>query len=260
MSGRARHLVAAAVFLLLLTRPAFGYIWIIDYVEAGLLNDIQVFLAAIEKYRMIVQDLNQRKIENRFGTYIFPEAAFQEVRMITTEVADIRRELNRLACVWPTSRRTGPLEDLLLQRLTWCKDDYRRTWGSHQGMWDAQLQEAHDYVGTMTANMISERTEKTNTAWASASRDLYVDAASNLKAPGEANRLEAASLALTNQIALGNAQITTQNLLVRQMARDLERYDQKKADDTAYYLYRGVTTLAGRDWKSAPPDPADLQP
>jgi hypothetical protein len=40
------------------------------------------------------------------------------------------------------------------------------------------------------------------------------------------------------------------------MARDLDRFDQKKADDMAYYLYRGVTTLGGREWRGAPPDPS----
>ena len=44
------------------------------------------------------------------------------------------------------------------------------------------------------------------------------------------------------------------------MRRDMERFDQKKADDLTYYLYRGVTTLSGADWRGAPPDPSDLLP
>jgi hypothetical protein len=52
---------------------------------------------------------------------------------------------------------------------------------------------------------------------------------------------------------LGNSQILTQDLLVRQMSRDLERFDQKKGADLTYYTYRGLTTLAGRDWRGAPP-------
>jgi hypothetical protein len=49
--------------------------------------------------------------------------------------------------------------------------------------------------------------------------------------------------------------VTTQDLLVRQMTRDLERFDQKKAADVAYYTYRGLSTLAGGDWRGAPPAP-----
>jgi hypothetical protein len=82
-------------------------------------------------------------------------------------------------------------------------------------------------------------------------RDQYLDTAQRYLSPGEANRGEAAALAWTNEIALGNAQILTQNLLLRQMDRDLDRFDQKEADDVAYYLYRGVTTLAGREWRGA---------
>jgi hypothetical protein len=37
------------------------------------------------------------------------------------------------------------------------------------------------------------------------------------------------------------------------MTRDLERFDQKKAADVAYYTYRGLSTLAGDDWREAPP-------
>ena len=70
----------------------------------------------------------------------------------------------------------------------------------------------------------------------SASRTLEVashtrDTAQRYISPGEANRNEAAALAWTNEIALGNEQLLTQNLLVRQMGRDLDRFDQKKADD-----------------------------
>ena len=47
----------------------------------------------------------------------------------------------------------------------------------------------------------------------------------------------------------------TQHLLVRQMASVLERFDQKTAADLTYYTYRGLSTLAGGDWRTAPPDP-----
>jgi len=49
----------------------------------------------------------------------------------------------------------------------------------------------------------------------------------------------------------------TQHLLVRQMERTLERFDQKKAADLTYYTYRGLSTLRGGDWRGVPPDPSE---
>ncbi len=225
-----------------------------------MLARIAALLGTIQQLRLLVLERWHRQTLVRLTAYAFPDAAFNQIFVVTSAVDDIRRELNRLACVWPTTRRTDILEGLLLERMTLCRDEFRHTWGSHDGMWDAQLQEVHDYVATMTANMISERTEKTNTQWVRALRDQYIDTAQVYLAPGEANRHEAAALAWTNQVALGNGQILTQNLLLRQMDRDLDRFDQKKADDMSYYLYKGVTTLAGRDWRSAPPDPSRIEP
>jgi hypothetical protein len=115
----------------------------------------------------------------------------------------------------------------------------------------------NDYVGVMTANMISERVQKTNTSWVRAHRDVFDGHAMVRDSPGEANRAEAAALAWANEVAVGNSQIVTQDLLVRQMARDLERFDQKKAADLSHYTYRGLSTLAGGDWRDAPPEPAE---
>ena len=254
-----RRTLAVGIFALLLSRPAIAFV-IPDPVEIAFLARIQAILAAIERVRMIVLEEIQRKTLTRLGAYAFPGSLYTQITVITTTVTDIRRELEALPCNWPTTPRTSSLLDLLLKRLAWCRNDYLHTWGTHTGMWDAELQEAHDYVGTMTANMISERADKDYGEWQRAMRDDYIDVAQSYISPGEANRNEAASLAWTNEIALGNGQILTQNLLVRQMERDLDRFDQKKADDMTYYLYRGVTTLAGADWKTPPPDPAEMLP
>lgn len=259
MSPALRRVCATGLLLVLLARPAFAFLTIPDPVETGLLAKISALLATIQRIEMLALEKWHQQIQVRLSAYAFPEALFHEVTVLTSTVADMRRELQQLACVWPTTLRTSILEDLLNQRMTLCRDDYHHTWGSHEGLWDAELQEAHDYVGTMTANIISERTEKTNTEWVRALRDQYLDTAQRYLSPGEANRHEAAALAWTNEIALGNGQILTQNLLLRQMDRDLDRFDQKKADDMAYYLYRGVTTLAGGEWRGAPPDPSRIE-
>ena len=87
----------------------------------------------------------------------------------------------------------------------------------------------------MTANMISERAEKTNTSWVKAHKELFDQHTILRNSPGEANRAEAAALAWANEVAIGNSQMATQDLLVRQMDRALERFDQKKAADLTYY-------------------------
>jgi hypothetical protein len=109
----------------------------------------------------------------------------------------------------------------------------------------------------MTSNMISERAEKTNTSWVRAHKDLFDEHTIMRTSPGEANRAEAAALAWANEVAIGNSQIVTQDLLIRQMDRALERFDQKKAGDLTYYTYRGLTTLAGGSWIGPPPDPSE---
>jgi hypothetical protein len=124
-------------------------------------------------------------------------------------------------------------------------------------LWDAPLQETNDYIATMTANMISERADKTSTSWVKAHKELFDQHTTLRSSPGEANHAEAAALAWANEVAVGNSQMATQDLLVRQMDRALERFDQKKSADLTYYTYRGLTTLAGAKWVAVPPDPSE---
>ncbi len=152
------------------------------------------------------------------------------------------------------SARTRSLSDLFWERTRFCRAEFQWVWGSHERFWDGPIQEANDYVAAMTANMISERAERTNTSWVIAHKDLFDQYALLRSSPGEANRGEAGGLAWANEVAVGNSQIVTQDLLVRQMARDLERFDQKKSADLTYYLHRGLGTLAGGDWSGLPPD------
>ena len=68
-------------------------------------------------------------------------------------------------------------------------------WGTHERFWDGPIQEVNDYVATMTSNMISERTERTNATWVRTHYDLFNGYAVMRNSPGEANRAEAAGLA-----------------------------------------------------------------
>jgi hypothetical protein len=99
-------------------------------------------------------------------------------------------------------------------------------------MWDTELQEIHDYVGTMTANMISERTEKTNGMWVRALQDQYLDTAQRHSPrrgqPPRGGRTRVDQRGRARQRADPDPEPAP-----RQMARDLDRFDQKKADDMA---------------------------
>lgn len=255
MSAAARRVAAVALVVLLVASPVQALIP--DPVEAGLLAKIAAALQAIELFQMRVMARMQEYIAIRLGAYAFPSALLDPIQASITEVLDVRRELQRMACDWPMSIRTRGLSDLVWERTRLCRDEHHLFWGSHEGFWDGPLQELNDYVAAMTANMISERAEKTNTSWARAHKDLFDEHTILRKTPGEANRAEAAALAWANEVAVGNSQMATQHLLVRQMARALERFDQKKAADFTYYAYRGLATLDGWNWIGPPPDPTE---
>lgn len=259
MNAFARRVAAVAVVVVLVATPVQALIP--DPVESGLLAKIAAVLQAIEQFRMRVMDRLQKEINTRVNNYAFPNQLFRSIRTTTTTVADVRRELQRMACDWPMSIRTRGLSDLFWERAQFCRSGYQSVWGSHEAFWDGPLQETNDYIATMTANMISERAERTSTSWVRAHKDLFDEHAILRQSPGEANRAEAAALAWTNEVAIGNSQMATQHLLVRQMERALDRFDQKKAADLTYYTFRGLTTLAGATWVGAPPDPSeDLVP
>jgi hypothetical protein len=251
-----RRLVAVLLVVVFLASPVQAVI-IPDPVEAGLLAKIEAVLAIIHEYRMKVLAQLEAELQTRIDAYAFPSRLFDAIRATTTTVVDIRRELQRLGCAWPITERTLGLKEMLEQRTRFCRTQHQGIWGSHEQMWDAPVQEANDYIAVLTANMISERTEKTNTSWVRAHRDLFDEHTILRSSPGEANRAEAAALAWANQVAVGNSQIATQHLLVRQMSRALERFDQKKAADLTFYYYRSVATMTGRDWRGTPPAPGE---
>ena len=256
MRSWLRRVVAATVLLVLVgVTPAQAIIP--DPVEAGMLAKIATAIKALQELRMRALARLQEQIHSRVNTFAFPNRLFDPIRASTASVLDIRRELQRLACEWPHTPRTQGLKEMLLSRTRLCRTGFHGIWGSHEELWDGPLQEAHDYVAAMTANMISERVQRTNTSWVRAHKDLFDGHAIVRNSPGEANRAEAAALAWANQVAIGNNQIVTQNLLIRQMARDLQRFDQKKASDLTYYTYKGIATLAGGSWREPPPDPSE---
>ena len=203
--------------VLLLARPALAFhIPIPDPVETGLLAKIAALSGTIQRIRMLALEKWHQQIQVRLSAYAFPEAPLQPgVR----DHLDGRRtsgvSCNRLACVWPTTpphQRPGgsPLQadDLLPRRLPARRGALTTASGTRS------CRRRTTTSATMTANMISERTEKTNTELgAGPARPVPRHRADLSSSPGEANRAEAAALAWTNEVALGNGQILTQNLL-----------------------------------------------
>ena len=109
----------------------------------------------------------------------------------------------------------------------------------------------------MTANMISERTEKTNTELgAGPARPVPRHRASAISRRARPTEPRQRRWPGRTRSRSATARSSRRTCCVRQMDRDLDRFDQKKADDMTYYLYRGVTTLAGQEWRGAPPDPS----
>lgn len=255
MTAANRRVAAALIVTTLVASPVQAVIP--DPVEAGLLAKISAALQAIEEFRMRVMVGLERQVSARVNNYAFPNRLFAPIRVTVATVLDTRREIQRLACPWPLSARAGSLRELLQKRGELCRAGYQNVWGSHEAMWDGPLQETNDYVATMTANMLSDRAEKTSTSWTRAHKELFDEHTILRSSPGEANRAEAAALGWANEVAVGNSQVATQHLLVRQMNRDLERFDQKKAADLTYYTFLGLTTLSGGTWSGAPPDPGD---
>lgn len=258
MTTLTRRVIAVAFVVLLVASPVQALIP--DPIESGLLARIAALLEAIEQFRMRVMAKLEEQINIRVTSYAFPARLFGSIQASTAAVVDIRRQLQRMACDWPMSTRMRGLSDMLWQRHEFCRGSHQGVWGSHEAFWDAPIQETNDYVATMTANMISERAEKTNTSWVRVHKDLFNAHAILRSSPGEANRAEAAALAWANEVAVGNSQMATHHLLVRQMERILDRFDEKKASDATYYAYRGLSTLAGATWIGPPPDPSEELP
>lgn len=248
MSPLARRVIAALLVAVLLAAPAQAQ-FLPDPVQAKLLQEVKLILKAIEELRLRLQDRLHVRHYNRIRGYAFPVPLWNPIVMRTSPVVSIRRELQRLACNWQFTPRTADLHRMLQDKVSFCRDGYQGIWGSHDRFWDQPVQEMNDYVATMTANMISERVDETNRTWVRAHADTYDLYAIHKRSPGEANRAEAAALAWANEVAVGNSQVVTQNLLVREMDRALERFDEKKATDLAHYMYRGLTTLGGRWWE-----------
>src|SRR5258706_12154987 len=165
MNAATRRAATVALVVLLLANPVQAWV---DPVEAGLLARIAAVMQAIEQFRIRVMATIHEQIYVRINAYAFPRPLLDPINVAITEVSDVRRELQRMACDWPMSFRTRSLSDLFWEKTQFCRGNYQAVWGSHEGFWDGPLQEVNDYFATMTGNMISERSEKTNTSWVQA--------------------------------------------------------------------------------------------
>ena len=144
----------------------------------------------------------------RLHAYAFPRlGSFDSIRTTTATVLDMRRELQSMACDWPhvDPRTRSPPATSCWERTQLCRSAYQERLGlARAASGTGDLQETHDYVATMTANMISERDrEDVHELGTGPSGPLRRARDHTLTSPGEANRAEAAALAWANQVAVG---------------------------------------------------------
>lgn len=245
----ARRTLAGAVLVALLATGARATPIIDDPYTIYLLRIVTNILNTIQQIELAAQALIQQRIDAVVSGYAFPGAVFQEIRQVINEVKGIREEVEGISCDWRFSTRTGLLRDMYLRPLKLCRPSFQLVWGSGEAHWDHDLQEVHDYVGTLTANMISERTQA-EVGWRRVFPGIEKGTAAFRLSPGEANRDEAVALAGAGLVADSNSAMASHTLLLAQLERETERFEERKALDMAEFV---LLSLKGDEPLRRPP-------
>ena len=247
---KARHrLLVVALVALLLTRPAWPFPIIGDPDTAALLGVVETLLRTVTAVELAAQEIIQRRIDTLVSHVAYPASVVRSIGQTLRSITRIRDEAEALTCDWRFTSRTALLRDLNLGPLTLCKPSFQLAWGEDGGHWDSDLEEMHDYVGTLSANMLSHRVESEET-WSQAFPAVEALTASVWKSPGEANREEAVALSGAGLVADSNSALQTQTLLLQQMERQDERFQDRKQLDMAQFL---LVSATGVDPWSVPP-------
>lgn len=235
----ARRALAGVVLVVLLATNARAIPIIGDPYTIALLKIVANILSTIQQVELAAQAAIQWRIDDVVSGYAFPGAVFQEIRQALDEVKGIRTEVEEISCGWRFSVRTGLLRDMYLRPLSLCRPSFQFIWSSGEGHWDGDLQEIQDYVGTLTANMVSERTEAEG-SWRRVFPGMEKATGALRLSPGEANRDEAVALAGAGVVADSNSALASQTLLLAQLERETERFEDRKALDMAEFVLLSV--------------------
>lgn len=244
-----RRLVAALVLVVFLmtASPSAAGIDPTEIINTIILKRINHVLSALLLWEQRLIDRANIDVYNRYRFYAFPPQIFDPVLAAIADVRGIRSELNSLACGWQFSPRTAVLQQMYLRPLRMCRPTFDFVWGTHTSGRDRDLQELHDYTAVMTANQLSQRTQSEETmtrAFPETFRKALVPGYS----PGEANRAEAAMLAMAGQVALSNNQLKAQKLLVDELERDLDRKEERHVANFSLFAVKGLATLGHPGW------------
>lgn len=228
---------AALVFLLAKNTAAIPIIG--DPYTIFLLKVVANILTTIQQVEFAAQSIIQGKIDLLVSGYAFPGAVVRDIREAIDQVKGIRNEVEAISCDWRFSPRTSLLRDLYLAPPKFCRPSFQFVWGSGQGHWDGDLQEMQDQVGTLTANMVSERVDA-EVGWRRVFPGLEKATGLLRKSPGEANRDEAVALAGAGVVADSNSAMASQSLLLAQLEREMERFEERKGKDMAELIRLSV--------------------
>lgn len=235
----ARRTLAGVLLVALMASGARATPILDDPYTIALLKIVANILSTIQQIELAAQAAIQWRIDDVVSGYAFPGAVFQEIRQALDEVKGIRDEVEGISCGWRFSVRTGLLRDLYLRPLKLCRPTFQFVWGSGEEHWDRDLQEVQDYVGTLTANMVSERTEAEG-SWRRIFPGMEKATGMLRLSPGEANRDEAVALAGAGVVADSNSALASHALLLAELEREMERFEERKALDMAEFVLLSV--------------------
>jgi hypothetical protein len=244
-----RRVLIIALVLLLLAPGARALGFIDDPSVVYALEVVNNLLKAIEDVELAAHLTLQGEIKNLVRKIGFPAELFEPLEKVVSSVKGIRQEIEEISCDWQFSRRTSVLKDLYLAPFRLCRESFQAIWGTSQGRWDSDLHEFQDYEGTLSANLIAERARGV-AGWQDIFASIEHDSALLRRSPGEANRDEAVALAGAGLIAHSGSAIASQTLLVRELDREMERFDERKRSDMGRFL---LLSLAGEDPSKAGP-------
>jgi hypothetical protein len=247
---KARRVVLVAIAAVLMAVQARAVPIYGDPITIYLLKVVARILSTIQQIELTAQRVIQARIDLVLSGYAFPGSVMSDIREAIDHVQGIRNEVEALSCDWRFSARTGLLRDLYLRRFKLCRPSFQLVWGSGDTHWDQDLQELQDYVATLSANTISERVDA-ETSWRRVFPGMDVATGLLRKSPGEAIRDEAVALAGAGVVADSNSTMASQSLLLAQLQREMERFEDRKGKDMGELI---LLSVKGDDPLHWPPE------